>query len=88
MYVTAMPGCLGSRTLWFVGLRLCVTDKTRRIPVQAGWSLQATGFKLDNGFKLVFSEHVLENVPGPRGIFSGVHRNVFRDGGRFATPCF
>lgn len=43
--------------LRFVGLRLCVTDKARTVLVQAGWSLQAMGFKLDDRFKLVFSEH-------------------------------
>ena len=71
MYVTAMSGCSRSRTWQFVGLRLCVTDKAKTVPVQAGWSLQAMGFKLDDRFKLVFSEHILEKVPGPGGIFRG-----------------
>lgn len=71
MCVTVMSGCSGSRTLRFVSLGLCVTDKAKTVPVQAGWSLQAMGFKLDDRFKLVFSEHVLEKAPGPRGIFRG-----------------
>lgn len=70
--------------LWFVGLWLCVTGEAVTRPIASPVQFIDSRIQVwTTDVNLCLSEHVLQTVPGRRGMFKGIREKEFGEGGVF-----
>lgn len=68
--------------LWFVGLWLCVTGEAGTLPIASWVKFIDSRIQVwTTDVKLCLSKHVLQTVPGHRGMFKGIRGKEFGEGG-------